>query len=152
MIHRKDSNLWGSTMARFEWLETFELGVEEIDNDHIEMLSIMKEIETSADAEDFDLTTGLLDKLVSSSMAHFEREEALLERHGYLNLDVHKEYHAALIARASAVKDVCKGIRSRENFKECCDEMFRFLIDDIVAGDLNFKSFLEEKGLIQRPK
>lgn len=137
-------------MAKLEWLETFELGYPEIDNDHKEMLSIMKAIEAQADAENFELCAKLLDELIFHSKAHFEREEKLLADAGYPYVDLHGEYHSALVARADAVKEICQGIRSKENFKDCCMEMFGFLVDDVIAGDLQFKSFLEEKGLIKR--
>lgn len=137
-------------MAKLDWLETFELGVPEIDDDHREMLAIMKRVEVAADAEDFDLCADLLDKLIEFAKAHFKREEDLLEEAGYAHLELHKEYHAALVHRANTVKAICKGLRTRERFKDCCSEMFGFLVDDIVAGDLGFKSFLEEKGMIKR--
>ncbi len=137
-------------MAKLDWLETFELGLPEIDDDHREMLAIMKSVEAAADADDFDLCADLLDKLIEFSTAHFKREEDLLEKAEYPYLGIHKEYHSGLIARADSVKNICKEIKSRKNFKECCSEMFQFLVDDVVAGDLKFKSFLEEKGLVQR--
>jgi len=136
-------------MVKLDWLETFELGLPEIDNDHREMLAIMKSVEAAADAEDFELCADLLDRLIEFSAAHFEREEELLRDARYPFVDLHKEYQSGLIARADAVKDICKGIKTRKNFKECCEEMFAFLVDDVVAGDLNFKSFLQEAGVIK---
>lgn len=136
-------------MAKLDWLETFELGLPSIDDDHREMFAIMKSVESAANADDYDLCADLLDKLVKFSAAHFKREEDLLKEAGYPSVEIHSEYHSELVARAIAVKEICIGIRSRENFIECCEEMFAFLVDDIVAGDLNFKSFLQEKGLIE---
>lgn len=134
-------------MINLEWLETFELGNPEIGNDHKELLAAMKRIAAAAVVEDFDLCGQLLDELVVQSEAHFRREEELLENAGYRFVDFHREYHSALIARAEEMKKICKGVKSRGNFKACCDEMMSFLVDDIIGGDLNFKSFLQEKGL-----
>ncbi|MCF8468362.1 MAG: hemerythrin domain-containing protein [Sneathiella sp.] len=138
-------------MDKLDWLETFELGVPEVDADHRELLAIMKKIESLADAGAFDDCGPLLDELIDFSVAHFAREEEMLVEVGYPNADIHKEYHGRLLDRARSVKDICKEIRSKDNFKDCCDEMFGFLVDDIVTGDLKFKSFLENKGLIKRP-
>ncbi len=138
-------------MAKLEWLETFELGVPEIDDDHREILAIMKSVEAAAETENYDLCADLLDKLIEFSAVHFKREEALLRKVGYPGVDMHEEYHSELVGQASAVKDVCKRIKSRENFQECCSELFGFLVDDIVAGDLKFKSFLETKGVTKGP-
>lgn len=137
-------------MDKLDWLETFELGIPSVDADHRHLLNIMKQIETAANAGKFETCKGLLDDLLTASEAHFAREEKLLEETGYPNAAIHKEYHARLLNRAQSVKEVCKEIGTRDTLKECCQEMFEFLIDDIVKGDVNFKSFLEEKGLIQR--
>ena len=138
-------------MDRFDWLETFELGITEVDDDHRELLAIMRRIKEAADREFFDECSTLLDELIEFSVDHFEREEEMLARVDYPNVEIHKEYHHRLLDRARSVKEVCKEIRTRDNLKDCCDEMFSFLVDDIVTGDLKFKSYLEEKGIIKRP-
>ncbi|MGB8275609.1 MAG: hemerythrin domain-containing protein [Alphaproteobacteria bacterium] len=137
-------------MQKFVWLETFELGIPQIDDEHKQMLSIMQRVQDTANAEQFDECMTLLDDLISVSEAHFTREEELLEKLRYPGVAEHREYHSALLARAEAVKEICKGMRSRANFKGCCEEMFGFLVDDVVAGDLTLKSFLQEKGAIKR--
>ncbi|MEX0583647.1 MAG: hemerythrin domain-containing protein [Sneathiella sp.] len=138
-------------MDKLDWLETFELGIPQVDDDHRELLAIMRKIREAADTEAFDECKTLLDELIEFSVDHFRREEEMLVRIGYPNAEIHKEYHHQLLDRASSVKDICKEIRSKENLKVCCDEMFGFLVDDIVTGDLKFKSYMENKGLITRP-
>ena len=138
-------------MEKFDWLESFELGIEEVDEDHRSMLVIMRKIEQAADDGSYDLCKELLDELLSFTIAHFQREEKMLEEFGYPNVEIHKKYHAELLERAKSVKTVCQAIKSKDNLKECCHEMFGFLVDDIVMGDLKFKSYLEDKGHIKRP-
>ena len=104
-----------------------------------------------ADSESFDRCKELLDELLSFTVAHFRREEKMLEEFGYPNVEIHKKYHTELLARAKAVKSVCEALETKQNLKECCHEMFGFLVDDIVMGDLKFKSYLEDKGHITRP-
>ena len=138
-------------MEKFDWLESFELGITEVDEDHRRMLAIMRQIEQAADSESFDRCKELLDELLSFTVAHFRREEKMLEEFGYPNVEIHKKYHTELLARAKAVKSVCEALETKQNLKECCHEMFGFLVDDIVMGDLKFKSYLEDKGHITRP-
>ncbi len=134
-------------MTTFEWLESFELGCEEIDDDHRQMLALMKRIQAAGETGDLQLSANLLDSLLSLAQSHFDREETFLEGIGYPMASVHKDYHARLLLRANAVKDACKAITSPDVFKQCCEEMFGFLIDDVVAGDLKIKSYLQEIGL-----
>ncbi len=137
-------------MTTFEWLESFELGCKEIDDDHRQLLSLMRRIETAGTTGDLELSATLLDSLIGFARCHFEREETFLDEIHYPFADLHKDYHAALLLRANAVKDACKAITSRGVFKQCCEEMFGFLIDDVVAGDLKIKSYLQEIGLTPR--
>jgi len=135
---------------RLEWLESFELGYKAIDEDHRKMLSLMKQIEAAMLAGNLDRGAALLDDLLHFSEMHFKREERLLREIHYPSADLHKNYHAELLLRAYAVKDACKAITSADVFRECCEEMIGFLIDDIVGGDLKIKSFLQEIGLTSR--
>ena len=135
---------------KFEWLETFEIGCKTIDDDHRRMLSIMRQIEASGRALRFERCAELLDTLIAFAQAHFTREEALLEKIGFPATEEHKEYHANLLARAENVKEVCKVIKSERAFLDCCEEMFGFLIDDVVKGDLKIKSYMQEKGITHR--
>ena len=134
--------------TKFDWLESFEIGFKAIDDDHRKMLALMKQVGDAGEAAKFDRCAELPDELVDFSKAHFEREEVLLDEIRYPAAALHKSYHAGLLVRADAVKEACKAIRSAHNFRECCEEMFEFLIDDVVAGDLKIKSYMQESGMI----
>ena len=88
-----------------------------------------------------------MDRLVAFSREHFDREEAFIERHGFTGARRHAEYHRGLLGRAEAVRKVCREIDTPEAFQDCCEELMSFLIDDVVRGDMNLKSFLKEAGL-----
>ncbi len=134
-------------MVELEWLKTFEIGLQEIDDDHREMLRIMRDIKIAGDARDREACVRLLDELIDFSKTHFKREEKILKEIEYPSLDVHETYHADLLERADVVKEACKAIRSDRDFRECCEQMFSFLIDDVISGDMKIKSFLQESGI-----
>ena len=136
-------------MVELEWLETFEIGLQEIDDDHREMLRIMQDIKAAGEARDRKRCARLLDALIDYSKAHFEREEKILDEIEYPSLEVHEAYHADLLNRAEEVKEACKAIRSDRDFRECCEQMFGFLIDDVITGDMKIKSFLQERGIAE---
>lgn len=135
-------------MLKLEWLDTFELGVPEIDGEHRTMLDLMKAVQLAVAARDRKRGEQYLDRLLAFSRSHFAREETLLEGWGYPDTAKHANYHAKLLERAIALKQVCAEIESAEAFEECCKEMMSFLVDDVVRGDLNLKSFLEDAGLV----
>ena len=136
-------------MVELEWLEAFEIGLREIDDDHREMLRIMQDVKAAGEARDRKRCARLLDALIDFSKAHFEREEKILHEIEYPSAGVHEAYHADLLDRAEGVKEACKAIRSDRDFRECCEQMFGFLIDDVITGDMKIKSFLQERGIAQ---
>ena len=71
-------------------------------------------------------------------------------RAGYPNADRHKVYHAALLAKARQLKAICDGKDDPSQAGECYAALADFLIDDIVRGDTQFKSFLGATGLTRK--
>lgn len=136
-------------MVKFDWLQIFELGLSNIDDDHREMLALMKSVGAAASDDNFDLCSDFMDKLVDTTEAHFQREEALLEEAGYPDVNFHALVHSRLIARANEMKNTFKAINSRQNLEEGCSEMLALFLDEAIAADLHFKSFLQDKGLIK---
>ena len=132
---------------KLEWLETFELRVPEIDGDHRVMLDLMKTVQSAAGAGNRLRVEHYLDRLLAFSKSHFAREENLLERWHYPDFKKHAAYHAGLLERAEAVRQACAEIETPEAYKDCCEEMIRFLVDDVVRGDIMLKSFLQNAGL-----
>ena len=136
-------------MVALEWLDAFEIGLTQIDEDHRQMLAIMRRIKAAGEARDRKACVTLLDELVAFSQAHFEREEKILREIEYPSLDVHEAYHADLLERADVVKEACKAIRSDRDLRDCCEQMFGFLIDEVISGDMKIKSFLQESGMAE---
>jgi hemerythrin len=139
-----------TAMVALKWLKSFEIGLKEIDDDHRQMLKIMRKIKTAGKARDFDICLVLLDQLVEFAQAHFEREEKLLHDIKYPAVAGHEAYHADLLERADVIREACKAIRSDRDLRKCCEQMFGYLIDDVIAGDMKIKSFLDATGLTDK--
>jgi len=69
-------------MVELEWLEAFEVGIKQIDDDHREILRIMQGIKAAGEKRDHEACAVLLDELLAVSQAHFEREEKSCMRLG----------------------------------------------------------------------
>lgn len=132
---------------KIEWMETLDLGVPELDGDHKTMVAIMQAIERTAEKHQKKECVALLERLFSFTRHHFQREEILLKTWGYGEVAGHARYHEELMDGASRVMKTCIEQDNTEDFARCCDELMRFLIDDVVRGDLNLKSFLDYNGI-----
>lgn len=132
---------------KVHWLDTFELGVPEIDGDHRTMVALMRAIESAMEAERQASSLGLIDRLFDYCRDHFRREEILLRSWGYAEVDGHRAYHDEMFLTAAQIRATCVQKSEHDGFRACCDEMMRFLIDDVVRGDIKLKSFLQHRGL-----
>ncbi|MGB0683485.1 MAG: bacteriohemerythrin [Magnetovibrionaceae bacterium] len=131
-------------------LESFRLGVPSIDEEHQAMAKTMEKVGKAIEAGDHPACAELLDELINISAAHFQSEEKFLAEIGYPGLDNHRAYHDEMLVKARSIKAICQSYGELDHLRNCYREMAGFLIDDIVKGDMAFKSFLETTDRIQK--
>lgn len=136
-------------MIDLEWHEFLDIGVDFIDDDHKNILHIMQKVKDAINKKNFDECAILLETLIKEARDHFTREEEYLSAAKYPQLENHKIYHNKLIIQAEETKAICEGIETEHDLKECFEKMSEFLIDDILRGDISFKSYLEYQGYIK---
>ena len=131
------------------WLDSFLIGHDAIDRDHREIFTVMAEVETHIGRRDHLACLERFAHAADLIARHFEAEETLLRDLGYPGLKAHMAYHLEMMARAETVMGLCEQkLADPEDVTPCFEELIRFLIDDIIRGDLVFKSFLVECGEI----
>ena len=136
-------------MTDLSWHEFLKIGVEFIDNDHKKLLHIMQDTKKAIEDDDQKKCVRLLTSLLKEAREHFSREEKFLSEAKYPGLDEHIIYHQTLLLKAHTTKKICEGIQSDHDLEKCFDGMAQFLIDDILKGDIMFKSFLQYEGYIE---
>lgn len=136
-------------MTDLLWHDFLEIGVDFIDDDHKKLLEIMVDTKYAIEKGDNNKCIILLTSLLKEAKEHFSREEKYLLEVKYPNLEKHKIYHKELLIKADTTKRICEGIEAEHDLKECFDGMADFLIDDILRGDIKFKSYLEHEGHIK---
>lgn len=132
-------------MTDLLWHDFLEIGVAFIDDDHKKLLKIMLETKAAIEEGDTRKCTKLLTLMLKEAREHFSREEKYLLKVKYPGLEEHKIYHKELLIKADTTKRICEGIEKSHDLKECFDGMANFLIDDILRGDINFKSYVEHE-------
>lgn len=137
-------------MTDLQWHDFLKIGVEFIDDDHRKLLQIMQDIKATIEHKNYDKCVALLNTLLSEAKGHFSREEKYLEEVKYPGLKEHKKYHDELLVKADSIKKICQGIETEHDLKQCFDKMAHFLVDDILKGDIKFKSYLEYEGYVAK--
>lgn len=136
-------------MVDLVWHEFLEIGVDFIDEDHRALLNIMQQVENAVKEKNFEQSENLLDVLINDAAMHFGKEEHYLKETKYPELEAHIAYHKQLLIKAEATRKICEDLDSDHRLKECFESLATFLIDDILRGDIAFKSYLEYEGYIK---
>jgi len=135
---------------KIEMLESFKTGHPDIDDDHRNLVEVINLIHDAINSEDIEQCNNLLDSFVEVARNHFASEETILREVGFPGIDKHCEYHAGLLERAEATKNLCQEMGNPDLLMVCFGEMSGFLIDDVVKGDHEFISYLVEAGVAKK--
>lgn len=86
-------------MERMEWNDSLKIGLEEIDNQHYELIVIYNDLCDAIEARaGVEQTLKILRKLGRYTSVHFATEEALMRMLEYPDYENHKKAHDALIS------------------------------------------------------
>ena len=132
-------------MDHVAWDPTMSVGVEILDDDHkklIGMLTVL--LENGVASKNRDDLVQMLNGLLEYTSVHFAREEDLMDRQGYPDLDAHKAAHRYFVDEVRKL--------SRE-YDESNTMMLRidlilllkeWLIEHIQSVDMRYKPFMAE--------
>ncbi|NMA83763.1 MAG: hemerythrin family protein [Epulopiscium sp.] len=135
----------------FKWKENLSCGIEEIDNQHKQLLKLGSELYDIFKLDDehdkYDDIMEILSKLADYTVYHFGYEEQLLETYEYPNLESHKKQHQVLVVK---IQDLLKqDIDSKQS--SITMDLMMFIADwierHILGSDHQYASFLIEKGV-----
>jgi len=118
--------------------QAWETGVDEIDKDHHHLFKSLNEFVATGGKTLVD-DGHILDWFLAKLMNHFEKEERIMELHGYRGLGEHRDHHRYVYRQLSALKD--KDLTPTELAHECQ----KALIRDLLVKDLPFKEFMQKK-------
>ena len=134
-------------MDHVAWNPTMSVGVEILDDDHkklIGMLTVL--LEDGVASKNRDDLVQLLNGLLEYTSVHFAREEDLMDRQGYPDLDAHKAAHRYFVDEVRKL--------SRE-YDESNTMMLRidlilllkeWLIEHIQSVDMRYKPFMTDSA------
>ena len=94
-----------------EWKDSYKIGDPEVDQQHQYLFELTNEFMA---VEGLSNLRGLLMLLYKHTREHFEKEEELMRKIGFPELEVHQEHHNLLLRRLSELSmDVGKGYMNK---------------------------------------
>jgi hemerythrin len=134
-------------MALIIWDKNYSVGVDRLDADHIMLFSLINHIhEASQSASDETAIGQILEVLIERAHAHFRREEMLMEKNGYPDLDEHIKQHRLLTDQLTELHEEWLRYQGAETAEEIVNLLGFWLEEHILKVDQKYKPFLGRTG------
>lgn len=103
-------------MSLIKWKDEFNLGIEEVDNEHRDLVALINALHEAmlAGAGRADILEGI-SQIYTLVSAHFEREEAFMRESRYMAYAEHKEDHEVLL---DDLREIIEQVRSGGGYAE----------------------------------
>ncbi|WP_421870113.1 bacteriohemerythrin [Motiliproteus sp.] len=131
-------------MPVIEWNDGLSVGVEEIDNDHKTLITLINDLFVALEAGDTQRSIEVsFDRLEEYIHRHFRREEALMAQYQYPDRDSHQSQHHNFTEKVRALKAELLSASSREVTEKAIDFLTQWLIHHIVAEDTKLAQLIK---------
>ena len=120
-----------------------------IDDDHKKLFDIINAIHDTILEGDVDVCQRLFKSFHQLAADHFAREEAVLKKINFPNVESHHDYHQDLLSKAAVAADKCTEMGEKSAIMSCFDEMSDFFIEDIIKGDIEFREQVRASQTIE---
>jgi len=134
----------------FQWSDGFSVGVQEIDEQHKELVSLLNQLHTAImEHHGSEASRRVLDELAEYTRTHFSVEESLMRVSNYPDFERHKQNHEDLIGQVTALQDKLDSGEARITF-ELLHFLKVWLINHINEADKRFGGFFASMGGAQQ--
>jgi hemerythrin len=123
------------------WNETFSVGVDELDQHHRQLAYLINQLaEHSAEDVHSAAIVDILSALISYAEYHFNKEEELMARVDYCELESHRQEHLHF---REVVAETCYGASlGIVGVKELFSYLTRWWRNHILLEDMKYKPYL----------
>ena len=150
-VVREDIYLCGGGIMRAVFSDAFLTGHPDIDGEHRKIFEIINAVAGVIAKREYDMCQNLVASFLDLCRDHFTHEEKILKDLNFPRLKEHALFHASLLDKGEAIRAMCKDQNDPAQLDDCFTELVRFFIEDVVRGDLDFVSFLQDKGVVPQP-
>ncbi|MCB1906771.1 MAG: hemerythrin family protein [Rhodocyclaceae bacterium] len=130
----------------FEWSDDYSVGVQEIDEQHKELVGLLNDLHTAIhEHHGTQASRRILDELAEYTRTHFMVEESLMRISNYPEFEAHKHSHEELIAQVQGLQEKLDSGQAAITF-ELLHFLKVWLTRHINEADKRFGSYLTQHG------
>ncbi|MBF0614840.1 MAG: hemerythrin family protein [Magnetococcales bacterium] len=131
---------------RFTWQSDYSVGITVLDEDHKRLFELIFEMYKSMQkAYGKEDAARILTELQEYTITHFDREEAVMQKHGYPELESHRREHEVMKEKVNHFS-AALAANSMEVSKDVVRFLQNWLINHINKTDKAYSAFLTAKG------
>lgn len=135
----------GTQMALFEWDDSFSVGIDMIDRQHMILVRAINLLDMAVKANSSNrLLSAIFDTLADYTDVHFTYEEQLFETYHYPDTEAHKTQHAALLDKVLHLKSEWEA-GNAEIGQEVLDFLVEWLQGHILKSDQAYTAYLQDQ-------
>ena len=135
-------------MALLEWKDSFSIGVTALDADHRRLVELINELHAAREARRTgDVIAGILADLAVHVRDHFGREEALMARIGYADLEEHRQSHQMTLDRIARLGKLGTAPDQDNLPGEVLDFMKAWFVNHVICSDLKMREHFIAAGV-----
>jgi hemerythrin-like metal-binding protein len=132
---------------KLEWNEKYSVGIEEIDNQHKKMFSVINELLDSIRNNDTEEHLGnIIKSLIDYKIFHFETEEKYFKKFNYDGASHHIAKHQEFSSKLEEIKSKHSGFTIDFAF-ELVDFLEDWLIKHLMVEDQKYVECFHSNGL-----
>lgn len=132
-------------MALFDWDDSFSVGIEMIDKQHMILVRAINLLDMAVRANSSDkLLSAIFETLADYTNVHFGYEEELFDIYGYPGTETHKRQHADLLGKVLDLKRDWEA-GNAEIGQEVLDFLVDWLKNHILGSDMEYTEFLQDQ-------
>lgn len=132
-------------MRHLEFSDSLRIDGGRIDAQHEALFGLINAMAAAIAAREIDRCKELSRAFLAAARDHFAWEEGFLREAGYPHVNQHAVYHRDLVALAEEAQRACDALDHHFDHDACFERLVSVFVEDVVKGDLTFKSFLDER-------
>lgn len=126
-------------MALMEWDDTMSVGVQEIDEQHKQLILLINEAYDAVQRNDENIRGDLLSRMREYAAMHFATEEKYMRKYGYQDLEGHKFQHTKF---NTDVDNFQKKQLEKANLSQIFVYLSRWLTNHIMEEDMKYAPYM----------
>lgn len=127
-------------MAFIDWRDDMSVGVSVLDDDHKILIRLLNDYVDALDNDEGLFVTDIIFTALGQYIdTHFRREEEIMARAGYADLEAHKAVHARMEAQFAELRDRILLDPSDAAQNRLKDFLHDWLTDHILKTDMAYK-------------